>query len=118
MTTPTFGALLTAYRRRAGLSQSKLAERADLDTSYVSRLSTGDRVPSRETVEALATALDLTDAETNQLRQAAGFLPSDPAGLLSCALLARLDDEHRRGSPERKAWIEAWAKLALEVEAA
>lgn len=113
----TFGDRLTAYRRRADLSQSRLAERADLDTSYISRLATGSRVPSRETVEALATALGLTDAERDDLRQAAGFVPSDPAGLLSCGLLARLDAAHRDGSPERRAWIEAWAKLALEAAA-
>lgn len=115
MSANAFGLCLSGFRRRAGISQSKLAERADFDHSYVSRLESGVRMPAREAVEALATALNLTDAERDELRQAAGFAPSDPAGLLSCGLLARLDAAHRDGSPERRAWIEAWARLALEA---
>ncbi len=65
------------------VSQSKLAERAEFDHSYVSRLESGARMPTREAVERLAVALDLGQQEQDALLAAAGFLPRDVASLLS-----------------------------------
>lgn len=68
-----FPSVLRRYRHRAGLSQSKLAERADLDHSYVSRLECGARTPSRAVVERLADVLGLSPHERDELLTAAGF---------------------------------------------
>ena len=78
-----FGVLLKGLREGRRVSQSKLAERAEFDHSYVSRLESGARMPTREAVERLAVALDLSPGEQDSLLAAAGFLPRDVASLLS-----------------------------------
>ena len=47
-----FGSLLKTLRERHGVSQSKLAERADFDHSYVSRLESGARMPQADRAKA------------------------------------------------------------------
>ena len=81
--TVDFGSLLKGYREGRRVSQSKLAERAEFDHSYVSRLESGSRTPTREAVERLAGALDLLQGEQDALLAAAGFLPRDVISLLS-----------------------------------
>jgi transcriptional regulator with XRE-family HTH domain len=78
-----FGVLLKRVREARRVSQSKLAERAEFDHSYVSRLESGARMPTREAVERLARAMDLAQNEQDALLAAAGFLPRDVASLLS-----------------------------------
>ena len=78
-----FGILLKGLRETRRVSQSKLAERAEFDHSYVSRLESGARMPTREAVERLARALGLAQAEEDALLAGAGFLPRDVASLLS-----------------------------------
>jgi transcriptional regulator with XRE-family HTH domain len=78
-----FGGLLKGFRERRNVSQSKLAERADFDHSYVSRLESGARMPTRDAVDRLGHALGLTQAEVDALLAAAGFLPRDVNSLLS-----------------------------------
>ncbi len=78
-----FGAVLKRFRESRRVSQSKLAERADFDHSYVSRLESGARMPTREAVERLAEALQLDQNSRDALLAAAGFLPRDVASLLS-----------------------------------
>ena len=78
-----FGGLLKAMREARRISQSKLAERADFDHSYVSRLESGARMPTRDAVERLASALTLAQSEEDGLLAAAGFLPRDVSSLLS-----------------------------------
>jgi transcriptional regulator with XRE-family HTH domain len=78
-----FGQLLKSLRERRGVSQSKLAERADFDHSYVSRLEGGARMPTRDAVERLAEALGLGNTERDTLLASAGFLPRDFTNLLS-----------------------------------
>lgn len=80
---PDFGVLLKGLREARRVSQSKLAERADFDHSYVSRLESGARMPTRDAVERLAQALALSHVEEDGLLAAAGFLPRDVASLLS-----------------------------------
>jgi len=70
-----FGQLLKRYREAARLSQSRLAQRAGFDHSYVSRLESGRRAPTREAILRLAEALELGPAERDSLLAAAGFLP-------------------------------------------
>lgn len=82
----TFGKLLMLYRQRAAISQSKLAERADFDHSYVSRLETCVRMPTRDAVDRLSDGLGLDDDDKARLLTAAGFLPVDFRGILPDAL--------------------------------
>ncbi|MFT4039667.1 MAG: helix-turn-helix transcriptional regulator [Thermomicrobiales bacterium] len=78
-----FGGLLKSMREARRISQSKLAERADFDHSYVSRLESGARMPTRDAVERLGTAMTLSQTEEDSLLAAAGFLPRDVSSLLS-----------------------------------
>ena len=78
-----FGVQLKALREARRVSQSKLAERADFDHSYVSRLESGARMPTRDAVERLASALLLSQPEEDAALAAAGFLPRDVTSLLS-----------------------------------
>lgn len=56
------GLVLAAARRRAGLSQYRLAVHCGISESHVSKLERGHRVPSQEVALSLATVLSL-DAE-------------------------------------------------------
>jgi transcriptional regulator with XRE-family HTH domain len=78
-----FGALLKSQREKRAVSQSKLAERAEFDHSYVSRLESGARMPTREAVDRLGEALGLEQNQLDSLLAAAGFLPRDVSSLLS-----------------------------------
>ena len=78
-----FGSLLKTLRERHNVSQSKLAERADFDHSYVSRLESGARMPTREAVDRLGTAMGLDHGALDALLASAGFLPKDVTSLLS-----------------------------------
>lgn len=79
-----FGLTLRDIREtRPRLSQSRLAELAGLDHSYLSRIEAGQRVPSRQVVLALADALAATDIERDRLLIAAGFMPEDSGSILS-----------------------------------
>ncbi len=67
-----FGALLRRYRTLAGLSQEGLAARANISTRAVSDLERGvNRAPRAETLELLASALDLSPEERAALIAAA-----------------------------------------------
>jgi transcriptional regulator with XRE-family HTH domain len=81
--TADFGGLLKGFRERRSVSQSKLAERAEFDHSYVSRLESGARMPTRDAVDRLGVALGLNQVELDALLAAAGFLPRDVSSLLS-----------------------------------
>ena len=78
-----FGMQLKGLREARRVSQSKLAERAEFDHSYVSRLESGARMPTRDAVERLASALLLSESEEDALLASAGFLPRDVTSLLS-----------------------------------
>jgi transcriptional regulator with XRE-family HTH domain len=78
-----FGNLLKSLREKNGVSQSKLAERAYFDHSYVSRLESGARMPTREAVDRLGKAMGLEMNELDSLLASAGFLPKDVTSLLS-----------------------------------
>jgi transcriptional regulator with XRE-family HTH domain len=53
-----FGTNLFMARRRAGLSQAELAERADLHVTAISLLERGKRSPRLDTLLALLRALE------------------------------------------------------------
>src|SRR5262245_25804665 len=78
----SFIATRYSYRQRSGHAVTRLADRADLDNSYVSRLESGDRTPTLETAMMLAGALELTRLETARLIRSAGYWPPDAIGAL------------------------------------
>ena len=55
-----FGRNVSRFRDQAGLSQDKLAEKADLDRTYLSGIERGVRNPGIKTVIKLAKALNVT----------------------------------------------------------
>jgi transcriptional regulator with XRE-family HTH domain len=78
-----FGKVLKRFREVRRVSQSKLAERAGFDHSYVSRLESGARTPTRDAVEQLSRALELDRVQQDELLAAAGFLPREVSSLLA-----------------------------------
>jgi ribosome-binding protein aMBF1 (putative translation factor) len=84
-----FGSTLRAARRRVGLTQVKLSRRSELEKSYVCRLETGVRHPSRETVAAIAA---VTPRDRVALYLSAGFIPPEYLHDLPalCAALERM----------------------------
>lgn len=78
-----FGGVLKDFREGRRVSQSKLAARAGFDHSYVSRLESGARTPTREAVDLLAGALELDGPQHDELLVSAGFLPREISSLLA-----------------------------------
>lgn len=101
-----FSQTLKGLREEARVSQSKLAERAGFDHSYVSRLESGTRTPTREAVEQLALALGAGPGAQDELLAAAGFLPRELGSLLTeepelSELLSILRGDHVPGEVQR-----------------
>lgn len=59
----TFGHNVSRLRSQAGLSQDQLAEKADLDRTYLSGIERGVRNPGIKVVLRLARALGVTVAQ-------------------------------------------------------
>lgn len=78
-----FGGVLKGFREVRRVSQSKLAQRAGFDHSYVSRLESGARTPTRDAVDQLAEALELSGVQHDELLVSAGFLPREVSSLLA-----------------------------------
>lgn len=68
-----FAILLRECRMAAHVTQSELARRIGVDHSFVSRLESDARQPSRATVWDIAWALGMDDAARDELLSAAGF---------------------------------------------
>jgi len=60
--TDSLGARVAEHRRRAGLTQIRLAALAGINQGYLSSIERGDRVPRRDTIRAIAIALDVPEA--------------------------------------------------------
>jgi transcriptional regulator with XRE-family HTH domain len=56
----SFGLAVRQLREHQGWSQEGLAERADLNRSYIGELERGQAIPSLVTLKKLAVALDLS----------------------------------------------------------
>ncbi|HEU5422616.1 MAG TPA: helix-turn-helix transcriptional regulator [Nitrolancea sp.] len=78
-----FAELLKRYREQVRMSQSRLAECSGFDHSYVSRLESGHRTPTRDAVVKFAQALGLPEPERDALLAAAGFMPQRVESLLA-----------------------------------
>lgn len=80
---PQFSRLLAEFRQHARMTQGRLAETAGFDHSYVSRLESGGRLPTREAVGRLADALCLSGLRRDLLLSSAGFMPGDVESLFA-----------------------------------
>lgn len=78
-----FATTLRYYREHATMSQSRLAAVAGYDHSYVSRLESSSRMPTRDAVLNLAGAMALDDSDRDSLLASAGFMPLRVENLLS-----------------------------------
>jgi UTP-glucose-1-phosphate uridylyltransferase/transcriptional regulator with XRE-family HTH domain len=109
-----FGHLIRQSREAAGISQRALAQRVELDVSYINRLESGDRRPRRGTLLKLASALGIKGRELDNWFMACDLAPMP--------LFAGLSDKQQ---PEREAQgladrlpeieldsISLWEKLA------
>lgn len=82
----TFGALLRRHRRAIGLTQEELAVRAELSVEAVSALERGvSRAPHRDTVELLATALQLAEHDRAVFEAVARKREDDEGGMAASA---------------------------------
>lgn len=67
--TNVFGTLLRLFRQRDDMTYRKLAELCECDYAYLYRLEMGEkRDPSREMVERIGKALNLSPNEHNCLK--------------------------------------------------
>ena len=57
------GTNIKIYRNARGLSQSKLAEKAETATNYISAIESGRRFPSVEMLEKIASVLGIDTPE-------------------------------------------------------
>jgi transcriptional regulator with XRE-family HTH domain len=73
--TASFADLLRQYRKAAGLTQERLAERAGLSVHGVQKLERGVTHPYRDTTQRLAAVLQLSTEHEDQFRAAAQPLP-------------------------------------------
>lgn len=124
-----FGRTLATIRhsRTPYLSQSRLAEAAGFDHSYISRCETGTREPSRAAVMAIATALQATPDERDRLLEAGGFkalggVDTDPLAaeldaMLRDPALPDMTKHMLRASVEAAMWL-ARARADQERRAA
>lgn len=73
----TFGQRLRELRKHLGLSQRDLAEKVDMDFTYLSKVETGTMPPpSEKKILALAKVLN---ADSDELLSLANKMPSDLA---------------------------------------
>ncbi|WP_436697527.1 helix-turn-helix domain-containing protein [Nocardioides sp. BYT-33-1] len=99
------GSTVRSERKRAGLTQQALAERASLSRSWLARLEAGHRTAELESIMRLLRALDLTLV----LRRAsADDEPPTPAGPNDPAYAAALESLLTRRSRDMDARSRAW----------
>ena len=89
-----FGQYIKHLRLRREMSQSELGRRADLHTSFLSRIEAGEREPSRATVDAIADVLGI-DRETARL-VAFGYSEDSPVFNRLRAAVSALPDAQQQ----------------------
>ncbi len=112
----SFGLLLKELRESRGLSQSALGRRCGTSHATISRLESGERMPSRKLVSRLARAMALDQAEAARLFAVAGFWPTVACNSRQSllAILSRLledrklDEATREQAVQRVSELVAW----------
>ena len=62
------GVRISQLRMKAGMTQAKLAEMADLSIDSISRIERGNRAPSLESLASIATALGVEPSQLLNFR--------------------------------------------------
>lgn len=106
-TEQTFGNALRAARRAAGITQRELAERAQLDFSYISKLE-NDRIPP-PAADTVVTLCAILDTPPEALLALSRKLPSEVQQLLSSSPAAQ---EFLREAAQRGLSDADWKRLA------
>jgi transcriptional regulator with XRE-family HTH domain len=96
---------------RMRISQSRLARVIGVDHSYVCRLQSGERQPSRDTAEKIAAALMLNRTDEIDLLASAGFLGTGMA-VVTHPALGELDRLMRHPNLPEKARLAAALQIA------
>jgi transcriptional regulator with XRE-family HTH domain len=81
-----FGDLLKGFRNRAGRSRQELADMLGMHVNMVAHWETGNHLPKRQRIKQLATALNLSEQEEEELLVAA-LQPNIPHELATPFLL-------------------------------
>ena len=71
------GKILRTRRLEQNLTQRDLAQKLDLDYTYVSKIENGTQTPSVDSLIRLAETLGLSNPEVNELLALMGRLPDD-----------------------------------------
>jgi transcriptional regulator with XRE-family HTH domain len=101
MKTYSFGDMLREFRNRVGLSQRALAEKANIDTSYISRIESGQRdFPSRPVALQLAEILQLSQEETDLWLISAGYISPRMQNLANAGIAQLMENISRLGLEE------------------
>jgi transcriptional regulator with XRE-family HTH domain len=81
---------LLRLRTERGLPQKQVAVAAGINNSTLSRLESGERGISRDVLDSLCRALDLSPQEELEVLTAAGFMSEDTARFLADEQLVQL----------------------------
>lgn len=104
-----FADLLREKRRSTGISQRQLAEQADVDFSYISKLENGRLPPpAAETIERIAAILGCA---VEELLAAARKMPVGANDALSAPSAIRFLSEATRMRPSAEEWDDLLGKL-------
>jgi transcriptional regulator with XRE-family HTH domain len=92
------------YRKKLGLSQSKLAEKAETATNYIGMIETGKQFPSTEMMEKIAGALEIDTLELFSARpvpvdESLRNLKKEILGEIEKLVAARLQDFREQTKP-------------------
>lgn len=79
----TFAEEFKRQRMLSSNSQSRVAERAELNHSYVSRMEAGTRIPSREVIDKLAVVMNSKPEDHDRLLSLAGYRPNSPFAIFA-----------------------------------
>ena len=101
-----FSDLLEEFRKARGISKKQLAQISNLTPGYVSLLTRGERTaPSVGTVIAMASALDLDEAQRSRFFDVAGYssiFSSATSDLFSESVVSHLHNGGRIGNPSEE----------------
>lgn len=100
-----FGSLVKAHRRRLGLTQEALAERANISTDMVSKIEGGNSGARFGVITKVAQALGVDPAEL--------FTPDLPAGRLQRATLTEISSRLAGLGDGELEWVKGIIEAAL-----
>ena len=75
------GQRIRAFRKQAGMTQAQLADKADMNASYVSQIERGIKSPTIETLESLAIGLGVS-FEVLLANMVGGEVKNDTAAMI------------------------------------